>query len=288
MSFYIIKSSGEKELFDIRKFRRSLFRSGASNKLISEIVRELKKRTDLRSTKDIYEFALDYLHKTDRPLAARYNLKRALMDLGPAGYPFEQFIAQLFKAQKYKIEQNNILPGKCVDHEVDVVAQKDDKHYIIECKFHNRRGLKSDVKVALYIKERFDDIRKAWDQDPTHSHKIHNAWIVTNTVFTSEALKYGKCVNMKMLDWKYPAKANLPTMIDRHGLHPITALTSLNARQKRECIKAGFVLCKDAREHKDVLKRMRLSDYQIKKLIEEAEAVCEYPKQDETELTDTV
>jgi len=280
MSFYVTKASGEKELFDVRKFRRSLFKAGATNKLIHEIVRELKQRTDLRTTKEIYDFALDYLHQKDRPTAARYNLKRALMDLGPAGYSFEQFVAHIFKAQGYHIEQNKIIPGKCVDHEIDIVAQQDHKHYIIECKFHNRRGLKSDVKVVLYIKERFDDIAKAWNTDPKHGHKIHNAWIVTNTTFTSEALKYGKCVNLHMLDWKYPEKKSLPILIDTLGVHPITALTSLNTRQKRECIKAGFVLCRDARKYKDVLKKMNLSPYKIEKLISEAEAVCEMQKTD--------
>ncbi|MCK5632249.1 restriction endonuclease [bacterium] len=274
MSFYIIKSSGQQELFDIKKFRRSLLKAGASRTLIGKVVREIKKRDDLRSTKDIYEFAIDFLDKTDRPIAARYNLKRALMDLGPAGFPFEKFIAEVFRAQGYDVEIGKIINGICVNHEVDVSAQKDQKHYMIECKFHNRRNLKSDVKVALYIKARFDDIKKAWEKDPNHGHKLHGAWIVTNTVFTSQAIAYGSCVGIHMLDWKHPKETNLPDTIHRLGLHPITALTSLNSHQKKECIKAGFVLCRHARDHKETLKHLRLTDYQIKKLINESEAVC--------------
>lgn len=274
MSFYIIKSSGEKELFSIKKFRRSLQRSGASSDLINEIVRELEKQKDMRSTKHIYDFALSYLDKKDRPVAARYNLKRALMDLGPAGFPFEKFIAELFRAQKFNIEMNKEVYGICVQHEVDIVAHKKNKHFMIECKFHNRRGLKSDVKVALYIQARFQDIKKAWEKDPKDQDELHSAWIVTNTTFTSRAMQYGTCVKLNMLDWKHPKGKNLPILIDSLGLHPITALTSLNSRQKKVCIKAGFVLCRDARQHKDILKRLKLTEHQVKKLIQESEAVC--------------
>ena len=64
MSFYITKSTGKKELFDIKKFRRSLQKAGASPKLIKQIVQDLEKQPDIRSTKQIYEFALSYLNKT--------------------------------------------------------------------------------------------------------------------------------------------------------------------------------------------------------------------------------
>ncbi len=274
MGFYITKSSGKKELFNIKKFRRSLQKAGASGSLIGKIVREIEKKEGLRSTKDIYEFALNYLDKVDRPLAARYNLKRALMDLGPAGYSFELFIAELFRHQEYKIEMNKTVRGICVNHEVDIFAHKKDKHYIIECKFHNRRGLKSDVKVPLYIKARFDDVKQAWKRAPKNTHQIHGAWVVTNTVFTSVALQYGNCVGLHMLDWKHPENNSLPDLINRFGLHPITALTSLNKHQKKECIKTGFVLCRQTSEHRDVLKKLRLTDHQIERLIQESEKVC--------------
>lgn len=274
MSFYITKASGEKELFNIKKFKRSLQKAGASEELIKEIVRKIEQLPKLRNTKKIYNFALEYLNKSNRPIATRYNLKQALMELGPAGFPFELFIAELFQAQGYKIEKEKIIQGACIAHEIDISAQKSGKHFIVECKFHNRRGLKSDVKVALYIKARFDDIKKKWEKDPNHGNKIHQAWIVTNTKFTSVAIEYSQCVGIQLLDWRYPEKKSLPDLINKLGLHPITALTSLNKREKKECIKAGFVLCRDASKHKKILQKLHLSEYKIKNLIEEAEKAC--------------
>lgn len=273
MSFYVIKSSGEKELFDIRKFRNSLFKAGATEATIATIIQELKDLPTLRSTKDIYEFAINRLSQLEPPIAARYNLKRALMELGPAGFPFEKFIAELFKAQGYAVSTGITMHGFCIDHEIDVLAEKDDKAFIVECKFHNRRGLKSDVKVALYTKARFDDVKKGADKQPAEK-RIHGSWVVTNTTFTSQARMYGGCVGLFMLDWKNPEQKNLPDLIHALGLHPITALTSLSNREKRECIKAGLVLCNQAKDHKDALKNLHLPPHRVTQILQECKAVC--------------
>lgn len=279
MSFYIIKSSGDKELFDIRKFRNSLLKAGASEEVIATIVHEIKEKQDLRSTKDIYEFALNRLDQLAPPIAARYNLKRALMELGPAGFPFEHFVGELFRAQGYTVSVGSTMVGACIDHEIDVLIEKEDKQYIVECKFHNRRGLKSDVKVALYSKARFDDVKKGADKSQKPEHRVHGAWVVTNTTFTAPARIYGGCAGLLMLDWKNPEGRSLPDLIHALGLHPITALTSLTNREKRECIKAGFVLCHQAQEHKQVLHDLRLPAHQISRILQECKAVCSLTKE---------
>jgi len=114
--------------------------------------------------------------KKSPSIAARYNLKRALMELGPAGYPFEQFVAHIFSAQDYETIINQIISGNCIDHEIDITATKASKHFMIECKFHNRTGLKTNIKVILYIQARFEDVRTEWEQRPQDSHKFHRAW----------------------------------------------------------------------------------------------------------------
>jgi len=274
VKFYIRKASGEKELFDIRKFRRSLKKAGASDTLIKKLVTDIEKQPGLRNTREIYDFALSHLQEQSPPVAARYNIKRALLELGPAGFPFEQFVEKIFKAQGYETEQGLVVQGDCVEHEVDVVAMKEDKHYMIECKFHNRQGLKTDVKVTLYIKARFDDVEKAWVKKAEHGHKFHQAWIATNTKFTTQAIAYAECIGIQLLGWSYPQKNNLPELIDKFDLHPITALPSLSRQQKRAFIKNGFVLCRDAEKQKGLLKSLGFSDHQIKKLISELQAVC--------------
>lgn len=273
MSFYIEKYSGEKELFDIKKFSRSLKRAGASQQVIQSLVQEISSLPSLRTTKDIYEFALARLSNKSPSLAARYNIKNALRDLGPSGFPFEHFIAELFKAQQYTVLLGTIMQGKCVSHELDVVATRNNHSIMIECKFHNQQGLSSDVKVPLYIKARFDDIRQ-------HNHQLvpkssfEKALIVTNTRFTSQAITYAECVGIELLSWSYPNTNNLAMLIEKLQLHPITALTNLTGAQKKRLIEHGFVLCKDVYQHTAALKSIGIAEQDIEHLAHEIHAVC--------------
>lgn len=265
MTFYIRKTSGEKELFDLHKFRSSLRHIGAKEKLIDTIIDEIE-RLRPKSTKAIHAIAFTILQEQEPHLAARYNLRRALAELGPAGFSFEQFVAKILAHQGYTTQTNVIVQGACVEHEVDVVATKDNEHVMVECKFHHQMGLKVDVKVTLYVQARFEDIQK--------KDSFNQAWLFTNTKFTSEAIAYANCMNINITGWSYPADNNLARLIDKFGLHPITALTSLTNKQKRELIHGGLILCRDVEKYRDLLNSLELSEYVINKLIREAHAVC--------------
>ncbi len=272
-SFMITKTSGKKEPFNIKKFEKSLQKCGAQPKAINRICKQIEKIKP-KTTKELHRKAIQLLKKENLGVAARYNLKKALFELGPAGFPFEKYIAELFRAKGYQIKLNQLMVGLCVNHEVDIVVQQDQHHDMVECKFHSRMGKKTDVKVAMYVQARFEDIRAAWKKNPHDTHQIHHGWLATNTQFTSEAIKYGTCVGLKLLGWNYPKKGSLPQLIDQLGMHPITALTTLNARQKREFIHEGFVLCSQALQYTGILKKFGFSDRKIANLVSEAEAVC--------------
>lgn len=270
MPFFITKTSGEEEPFSIRKFRRSLRQAGAKPQLIDRIVKTVESKRP-KSTKEIHAIATQILNKVSSPLAARYNLKKALIEFGPAGFPFEKFVAELFKKQGYKTELDQYLQGRCIKHEVDVIAHKGAEHLLIECKFHSRFGIKTDVKVPLYIRSRFEDI----NANPHSKKRYKNMWIVTNVEFTSEAIKYAKCVgSIKLLGWSYPKDRALPDLINKFELHPISALTILSKKQKHEFIQRGLVLCKDTPTHQHVLKELGFGPHKIKRIIQEAQAVC--------------
>lgn len=274
MEKYIIKASGQREPFNIKKFKRSLERAGASHDVITQLAHEIQQHTDLNTTKDIYNYALSKLGSIHRPLAARYNLKNALIEFGPTGFPFEHYVATVFKHQGFIVSLAQLIQGRCVWHEVDLVIQKDRTHAIVECKFHNQQGLKSDVKVSLYVQARFEDVRQAWAKAPDHVQEYHRAWLVTNTKFTTEAIKYGECVGIFLLGWSYPAHNNLAELIDRLGLHPITSLTSLNRKQKALLLEQGFILCRDANSHIKTLEKIGLNSVTIQQVLQEAHGVC--------------
>jgi len=273
MAIKIAKSTGIYEAFSIEKVKKSLRKAGATDEQIQAICEKLESvMPKIKSTGDLYKFVIDYMRSVDSVVASRYNLKYALMELGPAGYPFETFVSKIFKYRGYHVELNRVVQGFCVDHEVDFIAKKEGERIYVECKFHNRRGLKSDVKVALYVKARFDDIKRGLKK--MGNKEIQRSLIVTNTNFTSEAIKYAECVGFEMLDWNYPISQSLPDIINKLGMHPVTTLTSLNRRQKKELIKNGFVLCRQAKENKKLLAGLGLTTHHIKKIIAESRALC--------------
>jgi len=161
------------------------------------------------TTTEIYSRAFKMLSDFSRASAARYKLKKAIMELGPAGYPFERFIGAILEHQGYRVEIGKFVKGHCVTHEVDVIADMDDRRYMVECKFHNRQAHNSDVKVPLYIHSRFLDIRKKWLEQDGMNDKFHQGWMVTNTRLTEDAMEYGQCAGLKLISWDYPQDGSL-------------------------------------------------------------------------------
>lgn len=275
-SFEITKANGEKSVFEPNKLFSSLTRSGAdetqAHEIVDSIISELYPGI---STKQIYKKAFSLLKERSRFLAARYNLKNAIMMLGPSGYPFEKFIGELLKHQGFKVEVAKLVEGKCVKHEVDVIAERDDHHYMIECKYHNQPGTVSDVKIPLYIQSRFQDVAAQWKTLPGHNTKLHEGWVVTNTRFTLDAIQYGSCAGLKLIGWDYPSKGSLKDLIDSLGLYPITTLTSLTLTEKKALLEMDFVLCHDLQKNKDALIQVGIKAARVKTVNEECLNLCE-------------
>jgi len=269
----IIKQDGDKEMFDASKLRNSLEHSGAgkdeTEKVIKHIEKELK---DGMTTSEIYRHAFKILKQFEKPIAARYSMKRALLALGPSGYPFEDFIAEIFRAKGYDVKVGEIIQGACVKHEVDIIAQKDGKKIGAEIKFHNELGNRSDIKVALYVHSRFEDIRKIKREND--SVLIDEDWIITNTKFTSDAIQYGNCVGMKMVSWNYPKQGNLRNLIDETGVHPVTALTVLSQEDKTRLIKNKIVLCRNIKKNREILISIGFDEKKIQNIMEESQSLC--------------
>lgn len=262
----IVKASGERDVFSADKLRNSLLRSGASVQVAEEIVEKIiAELYDGIPTSVIYNKAFRLLKQHKKGFAAKYKLKAAIMELGPTGFPFEQFVARVFEHLGYTTQTGKIVAGKCVTHEVDVVAQKEREESLVECKFHQQRGTFCDVKVPLYISARFWDIQGNRDRsdDKAISHPF-TGWLVTNTHFTKDAVSYGLCAGLKLLGWDFPAKGSLRELIDKYDIHPITSLTTLTKHEKQQLLEKNIVLCSDLENHGELLEHIIHSERVIK------------------------
>ncbi|HEY4480346.1 MAG TPA: restriction endonuclease [Candidatus Paceibacterota bacterium] len=269
----ITKATGEKEPFEPHKLKHSLLRAKASSeladKIISHIELELK---DGISTKEIYSHAFELLEREQKPAAIRYSLRNAVMDMGPTGFPFENLISEIWRAKGFETTTDFIATGKCVDHEIDVVAWNENKLIMVEAKFHNEFGLKSDLKAVLYVNSRWEDLKdKTFDFGKQRN--LDEGWLVTNTKFSEQAIKYAKCRGMKLIGWNYPAEGNLQDLIEDTGLHPITSLLSLSSREKRSLMESGVIHLRQILANKDILNQAGVSLGKMEKVMQEIEMV---------------
>ncbi len=275
---FIVKASGKRERFRPQKLKISLKRAGARPEIIKNIVDHIQEElVDGMTTGEIYQNAFRMLKKRTKSAALKYSLRTAVMDLGPSGFPFERFVGEILKARGFKVRVGSVLAGACVDHEVDVLAEKNRKHIFVEAKFHNQPGVKTDLKVALYVQERFEDITEAHEkraEKAKRQPRIHEGWLVTNTKLTSKAIEYSKCRGMTVIGWNYPKKGNLQDLILEAGIHPLTCLDSLGKNHKRRLLEQDFVLCSDLPARTDILRDLGFDKKRIARVMEEVAAVC--------------
>ncbi len=270
----IVKGDGTRELFNIHKLSDSLVRSGAETALAISVAERIAGQvTDGMTTNEIYREAYKVLHKEERVAAARYSMRRAILDLGPTGFPFEDYVAELMRAKGYDVSTRVMVQGRCIEHEVDVVMKKDGKTVGAELKFHNQPGYKTDVKIALYVRARFWDI--AWGaEDRKEVSPMDQGWLITNTKFTDHAVQYAMCSGINLLGWDFPAKGNLNEMIDETRVYPVTIMTTLTVAEKARLLAAQMPLCHTLAQNPDALRRAGVPERKIKSVIAESTRIC--------------
>lgn len=271
-NIHITNASGDLTIFSEKRLRKSLKKSGADNKTINEIIEQINPFLyEGISSKKIHRKAFELLRKKSSHSAARYKLKQALIELGPSGRPFERVVGELLQREGYETEVDRVIQGRCIPHEIDVIAQNKDIRFMVECKFHNRSGYKSDVKVPLYIYSRFKDIEMDY-RDPNHPiPQFDEAWIYTNTRFTDEGIRFSNCVGLKLCSWDYPDGYALKDKMDLYHIYPVTCLTDLSITEKKQLIDQNFVLCLDIHDRSSSLKHVGIEEKRRIKILSEIE-----------------
>jgi len=273
----ILKGTGEYEEFNPEKLKESLLRVSTSLLTAKDVVEKvMPKVKEGMTTDEIYKIAFQILNKNEKKSAMRYSMKRSILELGPTGFPFEKFIAEIFRKKGYQAETGIMLPGSCVYHEVDLLAYDEEDLIIGEVKFHNALHLKSDTKTALYVKARWDDLKDKEIITENNEHrKPTRCILITNTKFTHNSEKYAKCVGLGMISWGYPKKGNLYDLIFETKLHPVTVVHSLSNYEKELLIKNDIITANQIIDKPFKLKELGFKNSEILKIVAEAKIVCD-------------
>ena len=260
MPIKIKKRNGELEDFNEQKVRSSLERAGAKPKVIDQILVSLTGQLhDGITTRSVYQQVFKMLNQLQAGQGYRYSLKNSLLSLGPSGYPFEQFISKVLEVNGFTTQTQQVLKGKCISHEIYVVAKKNQESYLVECKFHNRSGTKTRSKESMYTYARFLDLES----------KFTGVWLITNTKLTQNAIQYGTCQSMKLTAWRYPQKGSLEQLIEANNLHPLTCLSFLDSHDRQLLYQNSLVLCQDlAKLNQKQLQDIGLNSQKTKQILQ--------------------
>jgi hypothetical protein len=204
-------------------------------------------------TKKILQMIFRRLRK-HRPVT-RYHidLRRALSLLSPAP-DFERYIQILLSQHGYKVTPNQIVRGRCVEHEVDAIATKNGKTCIVEVKHHYKYHTPTSLDVSRISRAVFEDVTEGYELG-LNSLKIDYALIVCNTKLSNHAKRYADCRGIKHIGWSTPKNQDLQTMIEEKKLHPITFLKGLNADTRKKLTSNGIVTLKQLTEHNPAVLR---------------------------------
>lgn len=241
---YVLKASGERELYNRGKLRHSLLSAGADAQMASEILTMIEASLyDGVTTKEIYSRALSTLGHRLKSAAGRYRIKEALMQLGNSGHPFEVFTGELFKCLGYHVDVGIVVKGRSISHEMDVIATNATEQHLIECKYSQMQGNHVSIQVPLYVHSRVNDIASYRRTHPDYRHLIFTPWVVTNNRFSNDSLTYCNTYGLQLLSWDYPVDKGIKELIEQFKLYPITVLTSLTLRDKGTLIAKDIVSC---------------------------------------------
>lgn len=270
----IKKQNGNEEPFDEEKLTQSLLRSGMGEIEAQKILRKIKKKLYPGiSTKEIYRYAFNNLKKRSKNYAATYSLKKAILAFGPSGYFFEKFVCAIFKELGYETDIGKIYRGKCISHEVDVVAKNDRHTFFMECKFHNASNKKNDVKTALYVHARHLDLKEG-----VQTPDFDDFYLISNTTFTKDAMEYSQCAGLKLIGLNSPEGQALHDIIRTSKLHPLTCLKKMRVRDKTKMMEEGHMLCKEVWDQPESLDILHLSVSEKRAILNEIRSILIMPE----------
>lgn len=284
----IRKANGTIEEFDEKKLVKAISQTGAKIDVAYDICKYVKDKCS-ENYKDnqpirtdyIYRLAFKHLKNVSKASALKFSLKRSMLEIGPSGFPFEKFIAHIWQHDGYSAITGQMVYGKCVSHEVDVVAWKEDELVMVEAKFHSDAGSRTDLKNALYVKARYDDIDgneyniNSFDEKSTHglptkmAKRLTEGWLITNTYFSDTAITYANCNNLKLMSFDYPDGASLQDKIIEYSLYPITSLTTITKDEKKKLIEKDIILCKTLHSQSHMLEEIGIEKDRVYVILEE-------------------
>ena len=240
---YVTKADGSKQPFDKQKIINTCLRLQATPEQAQSIADKIEARAyDGIPTKKILQMVFQYMKKYRPAIGYQIDLKQAIAMLRSKP-DFEIFVAKLFEAMGYEVETNLIIQGKCIEHEIDVVARKGNEIILIEVKHHVNHHTYSGLDVFLQLNSNLEDLKEGYENGK-NNFKFTRAILICNTKVSDHARRYALCRGLEFIAWKFPTEKGLERLIEDYKLYPITFLKEIEKDEAYKLADVGIVTVK--------------------------------------------
>jgi len=272
---FVTKADGSKQPFDKNKIVRTCLRLGLTNEQAEEVASKIEKQAyDGIPTKKILQLVFKFAGSYREAIKHQIDLRKSISLLRPKP-DFEKFIGIVFEILGYKTQTNLILEGKCIEHEIDAVAIKDNEIILVEVKHHENFHKYTGLDVFLEVNSTLEDLREGYSLGK-HSYNFSKAIVVCNTKISDHAKKYAQCRKIEAIAWRYPEEFGLERIIEENKIYPITLLKEINIEEVYKIADAGILTLKQLLDDAKIISsKTKIPVKRIKELQEEAKAVLE-------------
>jgi Holliday junction resolvase-like predicted endonuclease len=271
---FVTKFDGRKQEFRKEKVVRTCLRMRATRKQAYAIAEKIESKLyEGITTKEILKMIFRYIKDYRPEVRHEIDLREAISLLRPKP-DFEVFVQLLLKAVGYDVDPNQLLRGRCVEHEIDAVAKKGDETILVEVKHHYNHHTYTGMDVCMVARSRLEDLNDGFKLG-YNKINFNKIMIVCNTKFSGHALRYSKCKGITNIGWKAPVKHGLEQMVEEKKLYPITFLKDLDRESERKLGYSGVVLLKQLVETDidKLCKMTRISRKKLSNLVEKAKKI---------------
>lgn len=274
LAVWVTKANGTREEFSKWKIVRTCLRMGASQETAETIADEIESRLyDGIATRRILQMIYSRLRKCKPVMKLQIDLRRSLSLLRSAP-DFERYIQLLLSEHGYAVTPNQIIRGRCVEHEVDAVATKDGRTCIVEVKHHYKYHTPTGLDVSRISRAVFEDLTEGHPLGHNNL-KIDYAMIVCNTKLSDHAKRYANCRGIAHIGWSSPKNQDLQTMIQQKKLYPITILKGLTPTTRNKLTSNDIILLKQLTERNttELRRQTGISKQKLGLLVDNARAI---------------
>ena len=214
-------------------------------------------------SKKFTEHVNESLQNEPHPNAISAIFKAGADGVGPTGYPFEDFVAEILESKGYTTQIRSTLMGQCVNHEIDVIAKKGTEKLMVEANFIMLPGF-IPMYMFLYIPKP--------DLMTLGKISFTRAWLFTNTKLP---LTHGRMHFVSVWGYRLELSAKRRTQgFNWKGeTHPITILALLSQSEKQTLLENHIVLVNQVLKNEQMLDVLGIPPDKKTKIAEEAKLI---------------